>query len=413
MSKKGAGFMEKVPKSLRLQIGIFGRVNVGKSSFLNMVTAQDVSIVSSQPGTTTDIVEKVMEFRPLGPVVFLDTAGIDDVSSLSGDRVKRTSAVFGRADVFVLITENGQWGEYEKKLAEEARSREVPLAVVVNKTDLAPMSDEFGGMLRGVTPHVMACSCADVNGRGAAVETFRAIMESCAPDKAASPRAILRDLIPRGGVAVLVVPIDTGAPAGRLILPQVQSIRDALDGDSIALVVKETELEAALAMLKKSPDIVVCDSQVVKEMVAKTPKNVKCTTFSILFARIKADLAEAARGAAAIGKLKDGDRVLIAEACTHHAAGDDIGTVKIPRWLKQCTGADLQIGTCCGRDYPENLEQYSLIIHCGACMLTRREMLSRVREAVNKGIPITNYGMAISYFHGVLARVVEPFGIRI
>jgi len=414
--------MKDVPKSLRLQIGIFGRTNVGKSSFLNLVTSQDVSIVSPHPGTTTDVVERAMEFRPIGPVVFLDTAGLDDDSQLSGDRVKRTAAVFGRADVFVVLTEEGRWGEYEERLCEEARSREAPVVVVVNKTDANALTDGFRQKLRAVTQHVMACSCVggagdvsvdgiDGSNRETVINTFKALLVNCVSNESAPPQAILGNLVQPGGLAVLVVPIDAGAPKGRLILPQVQAIRDALDGGAAALVVRDSEYAATLASLGRKPDLVVCDSQAVKRVAAETPHDIPCTTFSILFARFKGDPAEAARGAAAIGGLKNGDKVLIAEACTHHAASDDIGRVKIPRWLREFTGRDLQIDVCSGRDYPDDLDRYSLIIHCGACMLTRREMLSRVKEAVNKNVPITNYGMAISYFQGVFDRVIEPLGI--
>jgi [FeFe] hydrogenase H-cluster maturation GTPase HydF len=401
--------MREVPKSVRTHIGIFGRANVGKSSFLNLVASQDVAIVSPHPGTTTDVVEKVMELRPVGPVVFLDTAGLDDDSLLSGDRIKRTAAAFGRADVFVVLTEEGRWGQYEERLREEARACGVPLVAVVNKADERPLSDGFRAELETVTPYVMACSCVDAAGREAVLNTFKELLVKCLPDESACPKTILSDLIPSGGLAVLVVPVDSGAPKGRLILPQVQVIRDVLDGGSAALTVRDSEYALTLAVLGKKPDIAVCDSQAVKRVAAETPPDMRLTTFSILFARFKGDIEEAARGAQVIGKLKSGDKVLIAEACTHHAGEDDIGRVKLPRWLREHTGLDLHIDICSGRDYPENLEQYALIIHCGACMLTRREMLSRLREAVNKNVPITNYGMAISYFHGVLDRVMEPF----
>jgi len=414
--------MKNVPKSLRLQIGIFGRTNVGKSSFLNLITSQDVSIVSPQPGTTTDVVEKVMEFRPVGPVVFLDTAGVDDESALSGDRAKRTAAVFDRADVFVILTEEGRWGGYEDALCNEAKRRCAPIIAVVNKTDIHDLTDDFQGRLFEITPHVMACSCAEkvdvasnknVTDRETVINTFKDILADCVPDEPARSKAIVSDLIPSGGLAILVVPIDTGAPKGRLILPQVQTMRDVLDGGCVAMAVREHEYADTLLTLNKRPDIVICDSQVVEAVAAQTPPDVRLTTFSILFARFKGDLAEAARGAAAIGKLKIGDKVLVAESCTHHAAEDDIGRVKIPRWLREKTGLDLQIDVYSGRDYPANLEAYSLIIHCGACMLTRREMLSRVSEAVEKKVPVTNYGMAISWFKGVFERVIEPFAQEI
>jgi [FeFe] hydrogenase H-cluster maturation GTPase HydF len=376
-----------------------------------MITGQKVSIVSPQPGTTTDVVEKVMEYRPVGPVVFLDTAGIDDSSRLSTERLQRTEAVFDRADVFAVITENGFWGEYEDWLREKALLKKVPFVIIVNKIDVYPLSDDFQKKLNAVTPHVMSCSCVDIDNseKEAVKDTFGKILAACGEEGSPHKQTLVRDLFPKGGLAVLVVPVDAGAPKGRLIMPQVQTIREILDGDSAALVVKESEYGSVLPMLSGKPDIVICDSQVVQKVIAQTEQDVPCTTFSVLFARFKGDLTKAAGGAASINKLKKCDRVLIAEACTHHAAEDDIGRVKIPRWLRQHTGLDLQIDVCSGRDYPRDLEQYSLIIHCGACMLTRREMLSRCSEAAEKGVPITNYGLAISYFQGVFERVMEPF----
>ncbi|MFP4013766.1 MAG: [FeFe] hydrogenase H-cluster maturation GTPase HydF [Chitinispirillaceae bacterium] len=401
--------MQTAPKSMRLQIGIFGRTNVGKSSFLNLVTDQDISIVSSLPGTTTDVVEKVMELLPVGPVVFLDTAGIDDVSRLSSERVRKTEAVFSRADVYVLITENGAWGEYEQTLCAEARKRNSPVIIIVNKTDLNPADAAFLKRMRDVSSNVITCSCVESVEKERVRQDFRDALTRCVPEEFLQPPALVGDLLPPDGLAVLIVPIDLQAPKGRLILPQVQTIRDALDNDASVLVVKEREYASALAMLNRKPDIVICDSQVVLKMTADTPEDIACTTFSILFARFKGDLIEAARGAATIERLKKGDRVLIAEACSHHAAEDDIGRVKIPRWLRQYTGLDLDIDVCSGRDYPLDLEKYSLVIHCGACMLTRREMLSRSSGAAGRNVPITNYGVAISCLQGVIRRVLKPF----
>jgi len=415
ISQKGCLPMEHVSKSLRLQIGIFGRTNVGKSSFLNMITSQDVSIVSPQPGTTTDVVEKAMEFLPVGPVVFLDTAGIDDDSQLSTDRFRRTAAIFGRADVFVVLTEEGCWGAYEAKLADEARERQVPLVVVVNKTDVHGMTGEFHERLNCVTPYVMDCSCAggiSCTSRDAVADAFKGLLTRCIDSNPVQQRALIGDLLPPNGLAILVVPIDTGAPRGRLILPQVQTIREVLDGNGVVMAVKESEYKTAMTVLNKRPDLVICDSQSVTKVAAETPPEIPLTTFSVLFARFKGDLARFARGTDAIGTLKAGDKVLISEACTHHAGPDDIGRVKIPNMLREHTGLGdkIQIDIRCGRDYPNNLGDYALIIHCGACMLTQREMASRINGADNKNVPITNYGMAISYFQGVLNRVIALFG---
>ncbi|MDR2592382.1 MAG: [FeFe] hydrogenase H-cluster maturation GTPase HydF [Chitinispirillales bacterium] len=401
--------MREVPKSIRTHIGIFGRANVGKSSFLNMVASQDVSIVSPIPGTTADVVEKPMELGAIGPVVFLDTAGVDDATELSESRIKRTTAAFSRADVFVVVTEADCWGEYEEGLCAAARNNGASVVAVVNKTDVHGLTDGFRQKISAFTPHIMACSCVD-GSREAALAEFKKLLSDAGAGGGAQ-RALVSDLVPAGGLAVLVVPIDSGAPKGRLILPQAQALRDLLDGGAVATVVRDTELKASLAMFSRKPDLVVCDSQAVKRVVEDTPPDVRCTTFSILFARQKGDLARAFKGAKAIAGLKSSDRVLIAEACTHHAADSDIGRIKIPNMLRKHVGGDIHIDVFSGRDYPEDLERYALIIHCGACMITSREMSARIRQAVSKNVPITNYGIAISYFQGVLDRVMEPFGL--
>jgi len=405
--------MKKAPKSLRLHIGLFGRTNVGKSSFLNLVANQDVAITSPIPGTTTDVVEKVMELLPLGPVVFLDTAGIDDISSISELRIKKTKNIFDRADIILLLTEANTWGKYEDIILQEAEKRNTPFIIVVNKTDQKLPSLEFAKKLKDKTERIILCSSTDFSNRDMYVNDLKKYLIEICPDDFLNPPPIIGDLIPSGGLAVLIVPIDLEAPKGRIILPQVQTIRDALDNDSAALIVKESEYSHILDNLKKPPDVSVCDSQVVSRMVADTPKDVKCTTFSILFARYKGDLLEAVKGVCEIDKLVSGDRVLIGEACTHHPVEDDIGRVKIPRWLREYTGEELNIDVYSGHDYPENLKDYKLVIHCGACMLNRREMLSRVQKAREEGVAITNYGVCISFLHGVLERVLSPFPVAL
>jgi len=401
--------MQTAPKSMRLQIGLFGRTNVGKSSFLNLMAGQDVAITSPIPGTTTDVVEKAMELLPIGPVVFLDTGGVDDASVLSAERLRRTARIFDRSDVFVLIVEPNCWSDFERAILKEASARSTPCIVVVNKIDTADPSPSFLEEVHRATPHVcLACSANDGE-RDKYLNEFKRYLIDAIPEALLRSPPLIGDLLPPKGLAVLIVPIDLQAPRGRLILPQVQTIRDALDNDGAVLVVKETDYAHLLTLLKRRPDIVVCDSQVVARMVAETPLEVPCTTFSILFARFKGDLSEEARGAAAIERLRDGDRVLIAEGCSHHPLTDDIGRVKIPRWLRQYVGADVQIDVCSGRDYPENLSDYRLLIHCGACMLTRREMLSRIHQAGRARVPITNYGVCISFLQGVLGRVLSPF----
>jgi len=401
--------MKKTPKSLRLHIGLFGRTNVGKSSFLNLIANQDVAITSPVPGTTSDVVEKVMELLPLGPVVFLDTAGIDDTSSISDLRIKKTKNIFDRADIILLLTESDIWGEYEDIILQEAEKRNTPFMIVVNKIDLKSPSLEFIKKIKDKTERIVLCSSTDFDNKDMYVNELKKHLIKICPDDFLNPPPIIGDLVPSGGLAVLIVPIDLEAPKGRIILPQVQTIRDALDNDSAALIVKESEYAHILDNLKRPPDISVCDSQVVSKMVADTPNNVKCTTFSILFARYKGDLIEAVKGVCEIDKLVSGDRVLIGEACTHHPVEDDIGRIKIPRWLRQYVGEKINIDVYSGHDYPENMEDYKLIIHCGACMLNRREMLSRVQRAKQEGVSITNYGVCISFLHGVLERVLSPF----
>ncbi|MDD5217259.1 MAG: [FeFe] hydrogenase H-cluster maturation GTPase HydF [Candidatus Omnitrophica bacterium] len=401
--------MNKTPKSLRLQIGLFGRTNVGKSSFLNMVAGQDVAITSPHPGTTTDVVEKAMELLPLGPVVFLDTGGVDDISELADLRVRRTQKIFDRADVVLLIAEADQWTDYEERICGEALKRKAPLVIVVNKSDLRMPSSGFLEQIGAKTQRVIVCSSIDQKNREDYVRRLKKYLIEIAPEDYVQAPPLLGDLLPAGGLAVLIVPIDLEAPKGRLILPQVQSIRDALDHDAAVLVVKEREYCHVLENLKRPPDLVVCDSQVVLKMVADTPASIKCTTFSILFSRLKGDLVEMAKAVTVINDLKPGDKALIAEACSHHALEDDIGRVKIPRWLRQYTGFDLAIDVCAGRDYPENLEDYKLVIHCGSCMLTRREMLTRVDRVKQICVPITNYGVCISFLQGVAERVLQPF----
>jgi [FeFe] hydrogenase H-cluster maturation GTPase HydF len=401
--------MQTTPKSLRIHIGIFGRTNVGKSSFLNMIAGQDVAITSSIPGTTTDVVEKSMELLPLGPVVFLDTAGVDDTSELGVLRIKKTSVAMDRSEVVVIVTEPSMWGAFEKQIADDAKIKNIPVIAVVNKIDSYDVPVSWLETVNKSVNGVVQCSSVDLENRDKYLSRFKAELMSALPEERLSEPALIGDLIPPGGLAVLIVPIDLQAPKGRLILPQVQTIRDALDCDAMSLVVKEREYSHVYSLLNKKPDLVICDSQIVMKMVADTPQDVPCTTFSILFSRYKGDLIEEVKGAAMIDNLKTGDKILIAEACSHHAAEDDIGRVKIPRWMRQYTGIDLKVDIASGRDYPENLSEYKLIIHCGACMLTRKEKLVRIQKAREAGVAVTNYGIAISLLQGVLKRVLTPF----
>lgn len=395
----------KTPKSFRLHIGIFGRRNTGKSSILNALTNQEVSIVSDVAGTTTDPVEKPMELLPLGPVLFIDTAGIDDIGLLGEKRIAKTMAVFDRTDLGVLVSNFEDWGDFEQKIIAEFTNRDIPFLVIFNKADLYSESEK---MLNHLVKEKICFVKTSVTKR-TGIDELRELLLKKAPADFIERPAILSDLVEPGETAILVVPIDKEAPKGRLILPQVQSIRDLLDNDSMALVVKERELTAALNNLKRPPKLVVTDSQAFLKVAADTPSNIPITSFSILFARFQGDLCEMVRGAMTIDHLKTGDHVLIAEACTHHPIGEDIGTVKIPRWLTQYVGGKLIIDHQRGHDFPDDIPKYKLIIHCGACMWNRREMLSRIMKAKQFNVPITNYGLTIAYSLGIFERALQPF----
>ncbi len=400
--------MNDTPKGNRLHIALMGRTNVGKSSLLNLMLGQDIAITSPVAGTTTDVVEKAMELLPLGPVLFLDTAGLDDQSILSGARLKKTAGVFDRADIIILVTEADVWTDFEEAVLSEAANRKLPVLIVINKIDLRKPSSEHLNFLqsRGL---ILTVSCNDPTRREHYLTTLKEQLLEIAPTDFIQTPSLVGDLLQAGGWAVLVVPIDLQAPKGRLILPQVQTIRDILDNDATAIVVKERELAATLTNIKTSPSIVITDSQAILKVAADVPPEIPLTTFSILFARQKSDLTVMAKGAAAIDNLQPGDRILVAEACSHHALEDDIGRVKIPRWLRQYVGGDLKIDTACGRDYPADLKDYKLILHCGACMLNRREMMNRLRRAAEAGVPVTNYGVAISFLQGAIRRSLAPF----
>jgi len=395
----------RAPKSFRLHIGIFGRRNAGKSSILNALTQQDVSIVSEIAGTTTDPVEKPMELLPLGPVLFIDTAGIDDVGALGIKRIAKTMSVFDRTDLGVIVSNFNDWDEYELRLMEEFKNREIPFVVVFNKTDIYDENQDITSQLDSVKVKYVFTSAL----RGTGILDLRQLLLKAAPSDYINRPSILADLVGTGEAAILVIPIDKEAPKGRLILPQVQSIRDLLDNDSFCMVVKERELRQALSRLNKPPKLVVTDSQAFLKVAADTPPEIPLTSFSILFARFQGDLTEMVRGAMTIDKLKSGDKVLIAEACSHHPIGEDIGTVKIPRWLTQYVGGKLVIDSIRGHDFPENISEYKLIIHCGACMWNRRAMLSRIMKARQAGVSITNYGLTIAYSLGIFERALEPF----
>ena len=390
----------KALKSMRLHIGIFGKTNVGKSSLLNKISNQSVSIVSDVAGTTTDVVEKSMELLPVGPVTFLDTAGLDDKTDLAEKRIEKTMKIVNRCDVAVVVCDYNGIDDYEKNLIEKFEELKIPYLIVVNKSDVKEIK------LSGYENILYTSTVSDKD----IVFKFKEALVRLLPDDFVNTPKIAGDLVPEKSTVILVVPIDKEAPKGRLILPQVQTIRDLLDSNCMPYVVKETELKDALDNLKTPPALVITDSQAFKKVAEIVPENIPLTSFSILFARLKGDLKEFVNGAEAIANLNDGDRVLILESCSHHAIDDDIGRVKIPNLLRQKTGKDLKIEHYSGHDFPD-ITPYKLIIHCGACMTNRREVLSRILIANNKNIPITNYGIVISYCLGILPRAVKVFSI--
>ncbi len=394
-------------KSMRLHIGIFGKTNVGKSSLLNRITNQDVSIVSNIAGTTTDVVEKSMELLPIGPVNFLDTAGINDSTALSTERIEKTMKIINRTDVAVVVCDYNGVDDYEKSLIEKFKELDIPFMILVNKTDeKTPSIDVLEG-LKAYTPNILLSSAKTDK---ELVFKFKEILVKLLPDDFVNSPKIVGDLIPQGSTVILVIPIDKEAPKGRIILPQVQTLRDLLDNNCVSVVVKESELKSAIENLKTPPSLVVTDSQAFKKVSEIVPESIPLTSFSILFARLKGDLKAFSNGAKAIDTLQDGDKVLILESCTHHAIDDDIGRVKIPNLLRKKTGKNLVIDNISGHDFPD-ISKYKLIIHCGACMTNRREVLSRILIANQKNVPITNYGICISYCLGILPRALKIFEV--
>lgn len=398
--------MNQTPRGNRLHIAIFGRRNAGKSSLINALTNQNIAVVSSVAGTTTDPVYKAMEILPIGPVVMIDTAGIDDTGELGELRVQRSLEVLNKADMVLLVIDSGAGiTEFEQNIAQRCQEKKLPVLAVINKVDTYPMTEAQLYESReklGVQPlAVSALTRAGIS------DLKMALVKSAPPSW--DELSIVGDLLDPGDLAVLVVPIDLAAPKGRLILPQVQTIRDILDHDAMAYVVKERELKECISTLNKKPRIVITDSQAFLKADADTPPDVLLTSFSILFARYKGDLETLVAGAKAIEKLKPGDKVLIAEACTHHRVEDDIGTVKIPRWIRSIVGGELDFQWSSGHRFTEDLAQYKLIVHCGACMINRGEMLSRIMQAQTAGVPIVNYGVCIAYVLGILHRALSPF----
>lgn len=388
--------LNETPSGERIHIGFFGCRNAGKSSLVNAVTGQDLAVVSAVKGTTTDPVKKAMELLPLGPVVIIDTPGFDDVGELGEKRVQKTKQILARTDIAILVTD-GTVGlnRNDKQLLEIFQEKRVPYLIAYNKCDL--------GITVPEEPHSIAVSAI----AGTNIFELKERIGHLVEEKA--PKRLVGDLLRPNDFAVLVTPIDESAPKGRMILPQQQAIRDVLDSDAICVVTKETELAKTLEGLKKPPAVVVTDSQAFAVVSKIVPDELPLTSFSILMARYKGFLKTAVEGMASLDRLKDGDTVLIAEGCTHHRQCNDIGTVKIPRWLNSLNGKKLEIQSCSGNEFPEDLSPFAMVIHCGGCMLNEREMLSRMDRAVRQDIPFTNYGTFIAGVTGILERSLRLF----
>ena len=397
--------MQKTPKGLRLQIGIFGKRNAGKSSLLNALTGQDAAIVSAVPGTTADPVEKPMELLPLGPVLLIDTAGLDDDAGfLGGLRMEKSRKILERTDLALLVSD-GSWSEFEQQLAAEFRQRNIPFIAVFNKSDLHRPDPAVLEKMAAEKMETVLLSARN----GSGLEDLRNAILRLAPEDFMNSAALLDGIAPAGQPVLLITPIDKEAPRGRLILPQVQAIRDALDHDAWCVVAKEDKVTAALENLKTPPALAVTDSQVFGVIGQKIPEEIPLTSFSILMARLKGDLTACARGAAAIGRLTNDSTVMIAEACSHPPIGEDIGRVKIPAWLRRNGLPDLKFRFVQGHDFPEDLSGVDLVIHCGGCMFNRREILFRILQCSRQGVPFTNYGTAIAHCFGILDRALKPF----
>ncbi len=388
--------LNATPSANRVHIGFFGCRNAGKSSVVNAVTGQELCIVSDTKGTTTDPVQKAMELLPLGPVVIIDTPGYDDEGDLGLLRVRRTKQVLNKTDVAVLVVDASVGlRSFDTELLALFEAKKIPYCLVYNKCDLAP------------APAGTNALCVSAN-TGLGIHELKETIARLALKEGPEPR-LVSDLLEPGDLVVLVTPIDESAPKGRLILPQQQVIRDILDHHALSVVVQDTELALTLQKLGIKPAMVITDSQVFARAAADTPADIPLTSFSILMARYKGFLEMAVSGAAAINSLQDGDLILISEGCTHHRQCEDIGTVKLPRMLKKFTGKDIQFRTTSGNEFPEDLADYKLVIHCGGCMLPGREMLYRMKCATDQNIPITNYGIAIAYMQGILARSIAMF----
>ncbi|MDD4310588.1 MAG: [FeFe] hydrogenase H-cluster maturation GTPase HydF [Candidatus Cloacimonetes bacterium] len=396
--------MSSTPRGERLIIALIGKRNAGKSSLINALTGQEIAIVSNIPGTTTDPVDKHYELLPLGPVTFYDTAGIDDMGELGDKRVSATKKILYRADIVIFVNDGTSFDNNELQMLSRIMEMEIPSVVVFNKSDLhATNTDNESYCSNHKLPSVKVSTLSKEGVLACKEEIIH-----LAPKYLKENRILAGDLVEARDHVILVAPIDSAAPKGRLILPQVQVLRDLMDNDAIVTVVKETELLPSLAMVKSLPKLVITDSQAIEQVNREVPLEIQVTTFSILFARYKGELDLLLSGIERLRNLKDGDKILIAEACSHHVQKDDIGRFKLPRWLRDFSGKELSFDTYSGHDFPENLEEYAVCVHCGACMINPMEMNRRIVECHRRGVPITNYGMTISLVQGVLDRVMYP-----
>ena len=395
-------------KSLSTYIGIFGRTNVGKSTLTNYISGQETSIVSSFSGTTTDVVYKRMELSPIGPITLIDTAGIDDISSLSDKRIEKTKKIFDMVDIGIIVIEPNIWTKHEDNLVSVFLTKKIDFIFIINNYKGIKLSEKFLKKIKNYKK-IETKLLEEENYRNNFIGQLKKILSEMLSENVLNASSLTNKIIKSFQTVVMVVPIDLGAPKGRLILPQVQMIRDCLDINAIVVVTKETELKLTLEKLKNKPDIIICDSQVIKKVAEIIPKNIPLTTFSIIFSANRSDFKIMLDGIEAIKKLKPTDKILIAEACSHHASKDDIGRVKIPKLLSNYLGFNINFDICSGIDYPTNLKDYSLIIHCGGCMINRKQMISRQNYAIDNNVPITNYGMIISFLNNTLERVTKLF----
>ena len=397
-------------KESKPHIGIYGRRNNGKSSLINQLANQDIAIVSDYAGTTTDPVKKSFEITGFGPVVLVDTAGIDDTGELGEKRISKTRSSIKTIDLGILIITHNTFGDFERKMIDEFNKQFTPFIVVHNKSDVEPLNSELKKQIQDeYNCHVIDYNVLNIHDPDEIIK----VIKQTIPESAYKIPSLVGDLLNYGDIVLLITPIDIEAPAGRLILPQVQTIRDVLDNDAVSIILKEREVDAFLKQTGIKPKLAITDSQMFTKADSSVPQNVPLTSFSIVLARFKGDFESYLKGTPKISELKDGDNVLLLESCTHHVSCDDIGRVKIPRWITNFTGKDLEFEVVSGlNDLPRDIREYALVVQCGGCMITRKQLINRIRPAVEAGVPVTNYGMAIAYLQGIYSRAIAPFVSR-